>query len=331
MRRKSILILVTMTVMLFLSGCGDVQAGEQAIDTEMTREESSDTAVEDTNATSEVQSTEQAPLTLEEQIAEQEFRMGQGLFAEADYAALAKLYEQAGAQEAQRATIYRALRLYPSEDYIAMLSEMLRRVYEPDEEMQGVLAELEGYWADEDMGSLKSLINGEKWKLLFGGELEVITGRTLVLNGEVRYQVVSDALETRVTAFYPEGKVKDYITNAEGSKYLDATLKDGSYEGDFTYVFLDSADKVQSRYEGTLQGGHCVGELTILSGGTTYSGEFDEDGTTKEKQIEKVTKKNRLIYAYNAKKTKYLYETDVKASDWTLAVEQFAFPIIEEW
>lgn len=328
MKQKSIVMLILGALIFTLTGCGRTEADNPTTDTQA---ESPVTVDGATTATTEEPTSEPAPLTLEDMIAEQELRLDQGLFVEEDYLALAELYRQAGNQEAGRAIIYRALRLYPSEKYIDILSDMTKIVTMPEEDIREMLTELEGYWVSQDISSVRTLINSEKWKSLFGGELDVITGRTLLLDTEVRYQVASDALETVVTAFYADGKVKYFITNADGSKYLDATLKDNTYEGDFTYAFWDGTDELQSRYCGTLQDGHCVDELTIYYDGATYVGEFAEDGTTKEKQIDKTSKKNQVIYAYNSKKTKYLYVADAKVSEWMLTVDKFALPIVEEW
>ncbi|MBQ7920027.1 MAG: hypothetical protein IJ324_08830 [Lachnospiraceae bacterium] len=327
MKRKHIgrTILIALTFVGILAGCGSVAEQEVVQSSEVVQE-----VTPSPQPTAEP-TPEPTPLTVEGMIAERELRLEQGLFVEEDYVSLAELYAQVGNEEARRETIYRVLRLYPSEEYIDMLSDMVKTITLPDEQAQGMLTELEGYLASEDLTNAKAVLNGEQWNSLFRGELDVITGKTRLVGDEVCYQVETDALETELTVLYTDGRVKYFKTNAEGSCYFEGTWAENGYVGDFTHIFWDSVDGMQSRYHGTLQDGYCVDELTVLYDGTTYTGEFTADGTTKEKQIDKVKKKNQVIYAYNSKKTKYLYVEEADVADWKLTMDKFGFPVIEEW
>ena len=325
MKRKCIGIMIAVALIGSIAGCGN--AGEEMEIHSTVATEAATPSPEPTEAAT----PEPTPVTIEGMIAEQELRLNQGLFVEKDYVALAELYGQSGDTEAERDMIYRALRLYPSEEYVNRLSNMVKKMILPDEQAQGLVGELENYLAAEDIVNAKGIINREEWNKLFQGELDVITGKTLLVGDEVCYQVESDGFQTVLSIFLQDGKVKYFQTNTESSSYFEGFLKEDSYVGEFTYMFWDGTDELKSRYKGTIESGHCVGELEIMMEGAEYTGEFATDGTTQEKQIEQSANMNRVIYAYNADKTKYLYATDANVAEWRLTAAEFGFPVIEEW
>jgi len=75
----------------------------------------------------------------------------------------------------------------------------------------------------------------------------------------------------------------------------------------------------------------CVGQLTVFYQGTEYVGNFREDGSTAEEQLEEVTEQGGVLYAYGPGNKTYLYQENAELVDFRIGPAFLGLPEYEDW
>ena len=253
------------------------------------------------------------------------------VFTEEDYVALAAVYAAQGMQEAQADMLTKTHRLYPSTEHIAALSALVWDKDSSDTLTASLVAQMLTAIEAEDQAAAAALTASEDWQNQLQNELVGVVTKTRYTTGGQTTYITSDSFATEVMSLASNGTFAFFQINSQGSTLIQATLVDGSYQGDFIMSLFDAEGDLIHRYAGTLKNDICVGELQITYSGNTYTGEFDEQGHALADQIPFITKEDGVVYAYNKNKTAYLYEKNVSVDTFTIDSAYLNLPVFKEW
>lgn len=284
-------------------------------------------------------SEEQEEQTEKSEIETYEEKIASGEASETDYMALANLYAGENRVREQRDTLEQCWRLFSSEDSFTQLQQLTVNAEEESEEIRSEFQRLADNLVTEEnlnesvamlvapewfpmvMPKLKEGNRNYYWKTEGGDTLFVQAGYTS--GGQAFSKVWYTGSENQLTFLhYEAGMVQSVKT----------MLENGVCTGSFDSWVCDSASGSTLHETGTFQDGVCVGAYNAQAAFkdansdpfafwqgreqldlTTYTGDFGTDGVTTVDQPK--TDKKIVAYAYNEKKTNYLYistEEDAK-------------------
>jgi len=252
------------------------------------------------------------------------------VFTEADYAALAEIYAKSGNQALQADMLTKAHKLYPSEEYINALSNLIWTMDSDNAQAADLLSQINTSLETNDLTAVTTITSSDSWNALFGNELAGVTTRTNYKESGKTTRVNTDTFSTEIIVLADNGELSYYKCDTKGFIVLKAVFIDNVYEGAFSLNFYDTAQSQTHGYEGTLRNNYCTGNLQITYAGNVYTGNFDEQGHTTEKQIASVTKDGDVVYAYG-KNNSYLYVTDTTSEEFVIDNAFLNLPTITDF
>lgn len=252
-------------------------------------------------------------------------------FQEADYTALAQVYADIGEAALQREALSRALRLYPSREYARQVSAIVVQASGEDEETAALARQIMDALDGRDAAALRELTAREEWQRILQGGMLGIETRTRYCQGEDVLQIGADGSYAEITWLGADGRFRFYQGDENGAMLGEAVLKEDGYSGAVTVAYSDGEGNPVRAYNGTLQGGVCVEEISIEYQGATYTGKLNDDGTTAEEQYQKVTEAGGVVYAYTGDGKSYLYQEDAAQETFRLDAAWLGLPEYTEW
>lgn len=254
--------------------------------------------------------------------------LARDLFTEQDYLDLAQLYADAGDAAAQRRMLWQVLHLYPSDAYAERLERLIVERDASSEAAAALVANLKQALEERSASALRMLVASGDWRSIMQEAPEMYATRTRYRDGTLTVQIVSDDFETTVCLLDGEGSYLYGRVNGAGALIAAAQYTGGAYEGEAAVCWFDAENELYKDYAVTLQGNLCVGELTVVYDGVTYTGTLDENGKSQEQQQSNA---NGVVYAYQDGGKKYLYLEDVTAEDFRLDCTAIGLPAAEIW
>ncbi len=253
------------------------------------------------------------------------------VFGEEDYVELARIYGSRGNWEEQRRMLSKVLRLYPSVEYAQQLSAVTVYRDDTEEDMAALAGRITEALEQQDVQALRALALSEEWHRLLQEGMDAIETRTHYQAGEDILQIATGGRAVEITWCGGQGRFLFYRADAAGAVLGAASLEDGSYAGEVKTAYYDGEGNVTKSVHGTLAGGVCVGQLTVVYQGVEYVGMFQEDGSTAEEQTKEVAAQGGVIYAYAQGGRTYLYQADADPADFRIGPAFFGLPEYEEW
>lgn len=257
--------------------------------------------------------------------------MARDLCAEEDYLEMAQLYADTGDAEAQRRILWRAFRLYPGEEYVQRLQELVVQRTADEEPAAELIGALQQALAEQDAAALSRVIKGEDWREIFQEVPEVYATRTRYTGENLTAQIVSDAYGTEVFLLTADGECLYGRLNDEGSLIGSAVYAEGAYNGDAETCWFDAEGTLYKKYQAVLHNDICVDSIFVEYEGISYTGALGEDGSTKEQQQEKVTQAGGVVYAYQEGGNRYLYQEGAAKDTFRMDCEMLGLPRPEVW
>ncbi|NLL76493.1 MAG: hypothetical protein GX235_04510 [Clostridiales bacterium] len=325
--KKRLVMIVTISFMLILSGCGNASTDNSKSEPVSSQEQIVNVAPEE----------EKKP------IEEYEIKYSSGEFTVEDYKALADLYAKEGMVKKQRDLLEQCYRLYDDKDCLELLKAIAVNITEESNtiktEAERLLTNLNTpEYLDDAVGMLLSV----DWqstmmpKLREGSRRYYMTdeGGKLELCFEVGYDEVGKEYSN---AWYmaDDGSMRCIMRSIDSIQMLVTQVVDGRYQGDFEswLCMAESGDVYHER--GTFEKGICTGAYTaqVKYGNnatdlfalwsnredmdmTEYTGDFGDEGITSVTQPADGQKNvinggngedKFIVYAYTADKNGYLF------------------------
>lgn len=263
-----------------------------------------------------------------EQLEYYEELLARDLFTEQDYLDLAQLYADMGDAAAQRRMLWQVLHLYPSDAYAERLERLIVERDASSEETAALIGSLRQALEERNASALRVLVASGDWRSIMQEAPEMFATRTRYRDGTLTVQIVSDDFETTVCLLDGGGSYLYGRVNEAGALIAAAQYTGGAYEGEAAVCWFDAQDDPYKDYAVTLQGNVCVGGLTVVYDGVTYTGTLDENGASTEQQQSNA---NGVVYAYQSGGNRYLYLEGVAAEDFRLECTDIGLPAAEIW
>lgn len=254
--------------------------------------------------------------------------LARDLFTEQDYLDLAQLYADAGDTAAQRRMLWQVLHLYPSDAYAERLERLIVERDASSEAAAALVGSLKQALEERSASALRLLIASGDWRSVMQEAPEMYATRTRYRDGTMTAQIVSDDFETTVCLLDGGGSYLYARVNAAGALIAAAQYTGGAYEGEAAVYWFDAQNDLYKNYAVTLQGNVCVGALTVVYDGITYTGTLDENGKSKEEQQSNA---NGVVYAYQNGGNGYLYLEGATKEDFRLDCTAIGLPAAEIW
>ena len=254
--------------------------------------------------------------------------LARDLFTEQDYQDLAQLYADAGNDAAQRRMLWQVLHLYPSDAYAERLERLIVERDASSEAAAALIDNLKQALEERSASALRMLVASGDWRSIMQEAPEMYATRTRYRDGTLTVQIVSDDFETTVCLLDGGGSYLYGRINEAGALIASAQYTGGAYEGEAAVCWFDAQNELYKDYAVTLQGNVCVGELTVVYDGVTYTGTLDESGKSQEQQQSNA---NGVVYAYQSGGNKYLYLEDTTVDDFRLECTDIGLPAAEIW
>ncbi len=254
--------------------------------------------------------------------------LARDLFTEQDYVDLAQLYADAGDAAAQRRMLWQVLHLYPSDAYANRLAALIVERDDSSAEAAALVERLPQALEGRDAAALRTLVASADWQNTMQEAPEMYATRTRYRAGTLTAQIVSDNFETTVSLLDDSGAYLYGRINEAGALIGAAQYVDGAFTGEATVGWFDAANELYKDYTVTLQGNLCVGDVTVVYEGATYTGTLDENGKSTEQQQSGA---NGVVYAYQSGGNRYLYLENTTAEDFRLDCEAIGLPAAEIW
>lgn len=271
------------------------------------------------------------PDTQAARIAFYEELLARDLCQEEDYLELAQLYADTGDTAAQRRMLWWAFRLYPGEEYVQRLQELVVQRTAGEEPAAALIASLRQALSEKDPGALRTVTEGEDWRETFQEAPEIYATRTRYTAEDLTAQIVSDACETEVFLFAAEGACLYGRINEEGCLIGSAVYAEGAYHGDAEVCWFDAEGAMYKKYQAVLRDNICVDSISVEYEGVLYKGSLGEDGSTKEQQQEKVTQAGGVVYAYQEGGSRYLYQEGASKETFRMDCSAIGLPPADIW
>lgn len=280
---------------------------------------------------------------------------------------LAGLYEEEGRKKDARNQLELCVRLFQDEEAYQNLQDIVVNITEEDETMVSEADRLSQNVGDvEYVSEAFAILMDESWKNSMMPKMK--EGRRNYYYHDTQRQT-----KTYLECGYNENGdfyAKVWYTDAEGNvtilyhsgkkvSYCRAQSKNGVWDGTFTAWELNAATGDAILKDGTFANGICVGEFIaqvhegdgetdlfglIIGKGelsyVKYSGTFTQEGTADVEQPdakERYGSDNIVVYAYNEKKDRFLYqslEADADGKQYVFDGKFFGFasvPAYEEY
>ncbi len=251
------------------------------------------------------------------------------LLTQADYEALAALYEQGGDIAAQREALLKELLLYPSEETAQKLSAILVRRGPEDAKQAALAGQAVELLLNEDALGMKALAGSEAWNEAFQDGLRAVEIRSLYEGDEGRMQLTSSYQLCELSFLAPDGSYRYFRAEPAGTVLASAVYADGAYNGPARTQVYDGEDNALISYDTTLTNNICSGELLIHYQDKDYTGKLNEDGTTASSQEYKITSAGGVIYAWSG--SNYLYKDGVEKDSFVLDNTLIGLPLYSPW
>lgn len=239
-------------------------------------------------------------------------------FEEADYTALAAVYDKLGDPKNRYRMLSKVYRLYPSAEYAELLNGIVFELQAGDSELDALMAQVKDCLESEDAGGLQALLASEVWQANMCGELAGVNRITSYDDGSDEWMIAEKAQETDITCEKADQALLFFRGNASGGIIVSGVRADNVWEGDFTVSCFDGEGAVYKRYQGTFAGNICVGDIRITVDGTDYIGKFNDDGTVAVAQQSHIQNQGGVVYAYDASGERFLYEENASVESFRL-------------
>lgn len=257
--------------------------------------------------------------------------LARDLCLEEDYLKMAQLYADAGDMVSQRRILWWGFRLYPGEEYVRRLQELVVRRTADEEATAAVIASLQQALVERNESALRAVVQGEEWKEIFQEAPEIYATRTCYADGNVMAQIASDMYETEVFLLGEGGECLYGRLNDEGCLIGSAVYAGGSYNGDAEVCWFDSEGILYKRYQAVFRGDICVDSITVEYEGIIYTGVLGEDGSIKEEQQVKVTQAGGVVYAYQEGGKNFLWQENASAGAFRMDCGMLGLPRFKVW
>lgn len=271
------------------------------------------------------------PVSLEQAKEYYEELLARDAFEEEDYVALSRVYAGLGDKEGERRMLWKVYRLYPSEEYAVMVSDIVMEKDASQEETAELMNSLETALTEKNAAELRSLIASQKWKDVMQEDEGMLETKIKYADGESVVQIITDSLETEVTWLETAGDFLYYRVNEAGSLIADAVYRDNAFNGTAEVFYFDSEGNLFKQYRSTLRENLCVDSIAVDYDEVHYAGVLKDDGTTAEEQQEKVTNDGGVIYAYSTDGGSYLYQENTTVGEFSMDCIFLGIPYYETW
>lgn len=250
---------------------------------------------------------------------------------EEDYLAMSKVYESLGQTQKQREILINVHQLYPSKEYVRMISDIVVERTTSDNDISTMVDGIFSSVENNDIVNIYTIICSEEWDKFLQDKYVGVTKKTKFVNEKYAVQVKSDDYETEITYKLTDDGITYIYVNQNGMIVANTAIVNGAYNGAFTATYYNLEGIVEKVYSGTFEQNVCVNELQIEYAGKTYIGEFDTSGKTREEQVEKITEQGGVVYAYDESDESFLYETEVQVEDFVIDSAYIGIPLYVEW
>ncbi len=325
MKKKIVLLLITSSLVVSLSGCGDIKVRDEFILV--------DSSVENTvepEAPTEAPELTEAPLEVElSPVQELELKYSSGEFQANDLLSLGTLYLEQGQVKKGRDMLETAFLLYGEAEIKKLLSNITVNVTEESEVIQEKLQQLATNFEIPDMeNEVVGMLLAEDWYDTMLPDVTLESRSYYLQQGDTlyfvkaaknesgrKYTTITRTIGDAVTAIHMEGNTLQRV---------DTQMKNGSFDGAFDSWLVDKNTSDIIHETGTFAEGKLTGDYTVdIRWGSdpsdfftlwtskenkkmmSYAGKFDENGitTVDQSQASKVKRTagaggdNPVIYA----------------------------------
>lgn len=251
-------------------------------------------------------------------------------YTEEDFLALSESYKEKGETDKQRETLIEMHKWFPSKENAGRISEVIVERDVSDTVvmtlLDAVYTALENATAEE----VKALLSSEEWQQM-QDQLVGVTRKTKYTGELYVAQISSDSYATEIMFIKKDNTLLYYKQNQTGTVWGSIGCKDGAYDGGYELTYLNAEGEEIKKCEGTFTSNISTGKFTVIYKGTSYAGELSDKGTTLAEQKKKLTDAGSVIYAYDASKTKYLYEENCTVETFVIDAQYLGLPAYEEW
>lgn len=253
------------------------------------------------------------------------------VFTESDFESLVLVYENLGYVEEMRETLIRKHTYYPSEDNLALISNVVVAKDSSDEAVASLMQALTTYIDDKTTDNVKILIASDDWQQAMQDDLLGVSRKTKYTGDGYVAQIISDVYSTTIYILWDDGKISYYRCSDAGVIWGSTSYGDSSYNGEYTITYYDVDSNFIKECRGTFTDGISTGNFEMDYDGDTYMGEFDEAGITTVAQNEDVSKQGGVTYAYNNSGREYLYVENISIDSFVIDNIYLGLPLYEEW
>lgn len=241
---------------------------------------------------------------------------------EDEYIEYASICGETGDTNAQRDILHKLYRLDPTKEHGEMMSAVPYTITDEENEsvnsLQNLADILDGASSEGfSINAVSDFVATDAWKNTFYIDNGTFSSHTICEGNSIAGDITSDRILTK-GIIKRNGKQMIFETSAIGSTISQCELSENNLEGNFSIFEYDSDGSLSVAKNGTIKDGHCVGDIYINLGGIEYKGSFDDDGLTKEAQVEGV---DGAIFAYDEGHRNYLYATGEDSKIWRADLE----------
>lgn len=252
-------------------------------------------------------------------------------YAEEDFLALSESYKEKGETDKQRETLIEMHKWFPSKENAGRISEVIVERDTSDTTVMTLLDAVYTALENATVEEVKALLSSEEWQQQMQDELVGVTRKTKYTGELYVAQISSDPYATEIMLIKKDNTLLYYKQNQTGTVWGSIGCKDGAYDGAYELTYLNAEGEEVKKCEGTFASNISTGKFTVIYKGTSYAGELSDKGTTLAEQKKKLTDAGSVIYAYDASKTKYLYEENCTVETFVIDAQYLGLPAYEEW
>ncbi|MBP3622307.1 MAG: hypothetical protein J6J16_11145 [Lachnospiraceae bacterium] len=253
------------------------------------------------------------------------------VFTEGDFDSLILIYEELGYMEEVRETLIRKHTYYPSEENLALISNVVVAKDSSDQAVATLMQELTTYIVDKSTDNVNVLIVSEDWIKAMQDDLLGVSRRTKYTGDSYVAQIISDTYSTTIYILWNDGVLTYYKCSEAGVVWGSTSWSDSSYNGTYEITYYNQDGSFIKECRGTFTDGISTGSFEMDFDGDTYVGEFDDAGLTMVEQNEDVSENGGVTYAYNSSGRKYLYVENISVDSFVIDNAYLGLPLYEEW
>ena len=252
-------------------------------------------------------------------------------YAEEDFLALSESYKEKGETDKQRETLIEMHKWFPSKENAGRISEVIVEGDASDTVVMTLLDAVYTALENATTEEVKALLSSGAWQQQMQDELVGVTRKTKYTCEFFVAQISSDPYATEIMFAKKDDTLLYYKQNQTGTVWGSIGCKGGVYDGAYELTYQNAEGEELKKCEGTFASNISTGKFTVIYKGTSYAGELSDKGTTLAEQKKKLTDAGSVIYAYDASKTKYLYEENCTVETFVIDAQYLGLPAYEEW